>query len=105
MYGDSSGQPDHQATWGVTDFSQAKDGQGNSIDDYATKIMSPMSTMAAGIKANGTVTVGNAPAQNGYVRYKYDYNQYAESAGTSPAASRMLQPRLARALSTRIKRQ
>lgn len=81
MYGDSSGQPDHQATWGVTDFSQAKDGQGNSIDDYATKIMSPMSTMAAGIKANGTVTVGNAPAQNGYVRYKYDYNQYAESAG------------------------
>lgn len=80
MYGDSSGQPDHQATWGVTDFSQAKDGQGNSIDDYATKIMSPMSTMAAGIKANGTVTVGDAPAQNGYVRYKYDYNQYAENA-------------------------
>lgn len=81
MYGDSSGQPDRQATWGVTDFSQAKDGQGNSIDDYATTIMTPISTMAAGIKANGTVTVDNAPAQNGYVRYKYDYNQYAERAG------------------------
>lgn len=80
MYGDSSGKSDHQATWGVTDFSNAKDGQGNSIDEYATKVMNPMSTTAAAIPSNGTVTVSNAPAQNGYVRYKYDYNQYAENA-------------------------
>ena len=80
MYGDSSGKSDHQATWGVTDFSNAKDGQGNSIDEYATKVMNPMSTTAAAIPSNGTVTVSDAPAQSDYVRYKYDYNQYAESA-------------------------
>lgn len=81
MYGDSSGNSDRQATWGVTDFSNAKDGQGNSIDSYAGKVMTPMSTTAAAIPSNGTVTVSDAPAQSNYVRYKYDYNQYAENTG------------------------
>lgn len=80
MYGDSSGKSDRQATWGVADFSNAKDGQGNTIDSYADNVMKPMSTTAAAIPSNGTVTVSNAPAQSNYVRYKYDYNQYAESA-------------------------
>ena len=79
MYG-GNGQDNRPAGWNTTDFSTVTDGQGNTINDYAEKIMTPMSSAAAGIKSNGTVTIGNAPAQSDYVHYKYDYYQYAENA-------------------------
>lgn len=74
MYADSS-HSDHQANWNVDNFSDVKDGQGNSISTYGNKVVSDSSQQKSWT-ANGTVTIDDAPAQTNYVRKKYDYNTY-----------------------------
>lgn len=70
-----NGTKDSSASWNQTDFSNVKDGQGNAIDDYGTKVTKDSETLTK-MPANGTVTFTNAPAQNGYERKKYDYDKY-----------------------------
>lgn len=68
-------QGDSAASWNQTDFSEVKDGQGNAIDDYGTKVSTDSATLKK-MPANGTVTFADAPAQNNYERRKYDYDKY-----------------------------
>lgn len=70
-----NGKGDSSATWNQADFSNVKDGQGNTIDDYATKVTKDSETLTK-MPANGTVTIIDAPAQRGYERKKYDYDKY-----------------------------
>lgn len=70
-----NGVEDSSASWGQTDFSGVKDGQGNAIDEYGTKVSTDSETLKK-MPANGTVTFADAPAQNNYERRKYDYDKY-----------------------------
>lgn len=70
-----NGKGDSSATWNQTDFSNVKDGQGNTIDDYVKKVPSDSETLKE-MPANGTVKITEAPAQSGYERKKYDYDKY-----------------------------
>ncbi len=66
---------DSDAQWNIKDFSTVKDGQGNSIDTYGTKVTNDSATQKSWT-SNGTVVSGFAPAQSEYVRKKYDYDKY-----------------------------
>ncbi|MBF9711265.1 choice-of-anchor A family protein [Bifidobacterium dentium] len=66
---------DSDAQWNIKDFSTVKDGQGNSIDIYGTKVTNDSATQKSWT-SNGTVVSGFAPAQSEYVRKKYDYDKY-----------------------------
>ncbi len=66
---------DSDVQWNIRDFSTVKDGQGNSIDTYGTKVANDSATQKSWT-SNGTVVSGFAPAQTGYVRKKYDYDKY-----------------------------
>ena len=70
-----NGVKDLAASWGQADFSDVKDGQGNAIDKYGTKVSTDSETLKR-MPANGTVTFADAPAQNNYERRKYDYDKY-----------------------------
>lgn len=70
-----NGVNDSAASWDQTDFSDVKDGQGNAIDKYGTKVSTDSETLKK-MPANGTVTFADAPAQNNYERRKYDYDKY-----------------------------
>lgn len=70
-----NGVGDSAASWGQTDFSEVKDGQGNAIDEYGTKVSKDSETLKK-MPANGTVTFADAPAQSNYERRKYDYDKY-----------------------------
>lgn len=70
-----NGVEDSSASWDQTDFSGVKDGQGNAIDEYGTKVSTDSETLKK-MPANGAVTFADAPAQNNYERRKYDYDKY-----------------------------
>ncbi|MBQ1513458.1 MAG: Ig-like domain-containing protein [Bifidobacterium sp.] len=70
-----NGVGDSAASWDQTDFSDVKDGQGNAIGEYGTKVSTDSETLKK-MPANGTVTFADAPAQNNYERRKYDYDKY-----------------------------
>ena len=66
---------DSDVQWNIKDFITVKDGQGNSIDIYGTKVTNDSATQKSWT-SNGTVVSGFAPAQSEYVRKKYDYDKY-----------------------------
>lgn len=68
--------PDSDVTWNYADWSNVKDGQGNTIDSFGDKFKSNSKQLST-LKDTGGVEDGAAPAQQGYERKKYDWNKYS----------------------------
>lgn len=68
--------PDSDVTWNYADWSNVKDGQGNTIDSFGDKFKSNSKQLST-LKDTGGVEYGDAPAQQNYERKKYDWNKYS----------------------------
>ena len=68
--------PDSDVTWNYADWSNVKDGQGNTIDSFGNKFKSNSKQLST-LKDTGGVEYGDAPAQQNYERKKYDWNKYS----------------------------